>query len=147
MGLVKCPRCELNYMQDSERYCEVCRREVRREDKESEQPETCSECNENTAIKGKDICLYCLKERKRQESLAALTEKATDSDLDMPVVSEMDEIDIDVDEGIPENELEEIDEELDGKDADDYDADNYDDDEDEDDDEFDGFTIEELDKY
>ncbi len=31
MGYIKCPRCELNYMPDTERYCSVCKaRDARR---------------------------------------------------------------------------------------------------------------------
>ena len=36
MGLVKCPRCELNYMNDTDTMCSVCRREVRGESEQFE---------------------------------------------------------------------------------------------------------------
>ena len=29
MKLVKCPRCELNYITENEKYCKVCLREMR----------------------------------------------------------------------------------------------------------------------
>ena len=29
MALRKCPRCELNYIKDDEKYCNVCRREMK----------------------------------------------------------------------------------------------------------------------
>ena len=61
MGFVKCPRCELNYMQDDEQYCSVCKREVKGESKD-ELFELCSVCSENPVYPGKDLCLFCLKE-------------------------------------------------------------------------------------
>ena len=32
MGFKKCPRCELNYILDTEKYCKVCMRELRGEE-------------------------------------------------------------------------------------------------------------------
>ena len=32
MGFKKCPRCELNYIRDTETYCKVCLREMRGEE-------------------------------------------------------------------------------------------------------------------
>ena len=31
MKLVKCPRCDLNYIQETEKYCKVCLREMKGE--------------------------------------------------------------------------------------------------------------------
>ena len=36
MALRKCPRCELNYIKDDEKYCNVCRREMKGGDSEPE---------------------------------------------------------------------------------------------------------------
>ena len=52
MALVKCPRCELNYILDGGELCTVCRKEVRGESEPSELPELCSECGENPAVPG-----------------------------------------------------------------------------------------------
>ena len=51
MGYIKCPRCELNYMPDTERYCQVCKREMRGED-EHEELELCSACGEHPVVPG-----------------------------------------------------------------------------------------------
>ena len=51
MGYIKCPRCELNYMPDTERYCSVCKREMRGED-EHDEIELCSACGENPVVRG-----------------------------------------------------------------------------------------------
>ena len=62
MALVECPRCELNYMNDTDTMCSVCRREVRGESEQFEMIELCSECGENPVIPGQEVCAYCLKE-------------------------------------------------------------------------------------
>ena len=36
MKLVKCPRCELNYIQEGEKYCKVCYRELKGEQHQEE---------------------------------------------------------------------------------------------------------------
>ena len=47
MALRKCPRCELNYIKDDEKYCNVCRREMKGGDSEPEDSIVmCSECGE-----------------------------------------------------------------------------------------------------
>lgn len=45
MKLVKCPRCELNYITENEKYCKVCLREMKGESPKDE-VELCSVCNE-----------------------------------------------------------------------------------------------------
>ena len=62
MALVKCPRCELNYMNDTDTMCSVCRREVRGESEQFEMIELCSECGENPVVPGQELCASCLKE-------------------------------------------------------------------------------------
>lgn len=61
MNLVKCPRCDLNYILDTEKYCKVCLREMKGNHVEDEM-ELCSVCNEAPALPGHDVCLSCLKE-------------------------------------------------------------------------------------
>ena len=56
MGLKKCPRCELNYIRDDEKLCNVCRRSAKLSD-ESEEEIMCIECGEHPAIRGKDLYL------------------------------------------------------------------------------------------
>ena len=68
MALVKCPRCELNYILDGGTLCTVCRREVRGEHEIIDTPEMCSECGENPAVPGSDLCMFCIKEMNRRMS-------------------------------------------------------------------------------
>ena len=66
MALVKCPRCELNYILDGGSLCTVCRREVKGEHEIIDTPEMCSMCGENPAVAGSDLCMFCLKEMNRR---------------------------------------------------------------------------------
>ena len=79
MNLVKCPRCDLNYILDTEKYCKVCLREMKGSHVEDEM-EMCSVCNEAPALPGHDVCLSCLKEMNGAGS--------EDNGEDSPVVDE-----------------------------------------------------------
>lgn len=113
MGFVKCPRCDLNYMQDTEQYCAVCRREIKGDESEA-LFEMCSVCGENPVLPGKEMCLFCLKELgKAQEETSDVEEAVTDeSALELDSTSNMDEIELDMDNDIPQNEFGEISREL-----------------------------------
>ena len=111
--LVKCQRCELNYMQENERYCSVCMREVKGEVKD-EFIEICSVCGENPAYPGKDLCLLCLKEiGKSNESATAETNAPNDeAALELGSASNIDEITLDIENEIPPREFGGISQEL-----------------------------------
>jgi hypothetical protein len=114
MHLVKCPRCELNYIREGEKYCEICKKELRGEDDAEETLETCTECSEHPAIKGEDLCIFCLREKKRQENIDKKDEPIAEENAEIDEISdaaELDEIDI-ASNDIPPPELDEIDKEL-----------------------------------
>ena len=118
MNLVKCPRCDLNYIREDEKYCKVCLRELKGENTEDE-VELCSICNEEPALPGKDICLFCLKEMNKSNSAPDDTDESetgesvdTSNIGDMDSVSGMDEIIPEEDENIADREYGEIGEEL-----------------------------------
>jgi len=126
MGLIKCPRCELNYMLDTDKICSVCRREVRGEGEQYEMVEICSECGENPVVPGQELCAYCLKELSQRESDTQPEEGtvAESTNIGIDSVSTMDEIELDIGD--------DLDEELAGEFADDDDFFGDDDDLDED---------------
>ncbi len=101
MALVKCPRCELNYILDGGELCTVCRKEVRGESEPADLPELCSECGENPAVPGGELCLACLKEMNRRSSSTSNDDMvAPDSaSIGIDSVSTMDEIELDIDDG------------------------------------------------
>ena len=98
MALVKCPRCELNYMNDTDKMCSVCRREVRGETEQFEMIELCSECGENPVVPGQELCAACLKEQaRRTESMDGdETIEHEPANIEIDSVSTMDEIELDI---------------------------------------------------
>lgn len=99
MALVKCPRCELNYMNDTDKMCSVCRREVRGESESFDMIEMCSECGENPVVPGQELCAYCLKElARRTDESTDDTVEPTAANIEIDSVSSMDEIELDIPE-------------------------------------------------
>lgn len=112
MKLIKCPRCELNYIQESEKFCTVCLREMKGEAVQDEM-ELCSVCNAAPALPGKDVCLSCHKEMLAGgDEPAEETEAVDENAIGMNSVSSMDEIIPQINEDIPEGEFGEIESEL-----------------------------------
>ena len=96
MGFVLCPRCELNYMKDTEKYCPICTQEMRGTAPKDE-VELCSICNENPVVPGKDVCAACLREldSSRKSSVTGGGDdgdESPDSVTDIDSVANMDEI-------------------------------------------------------
>jgi len=61
--IIKCPRCELNYIREGEKVCRVCAREMKVGLADTEETvELCAACGENPALPGKDLCAKCLRE-------------------------------------------------------------------------------------
>ena len=126
MGLIKCPRCELNYMLDTDKMCSVCKREVRGESEQYEMLELCSECGENPVVPGQELCAYCLKELAQRDSdtqseETVVTDTSTIAGIDS--VSTMDEIELDLNEGMDDESFAEDDDGFFGDDDDEDDED------------------------
>ena len=94
MGYRKCPRCELNYILDAEKMCSVCRRELKGEDDRDEVMELCTECGENPAVPGSELCINCLKglSRRMQDDGTEDTLVENERSLCIENVSDMDEM-------------------------------------------------------
>ena len=115
MAMVKCPRCELNYMNEGDKVCDICRREMSGEPEAEPVVDICPECGENPVVKGYDLCLLCLQERRLQDGLERKANQAAAADHDDLTgmqVSAIDEIDLGISDDIPPTELQEIDREL-----------------------------------
>ena len=94
MNLVKCPRCDLNYILDTEKFCKVCLREMKGNHVEDEK-EQCSVSNEAPALPGHDVCLSCLKEmngHNTDEDVEENSPVVDESTIGLNSVSNMDEI-------------------------------------------------------
>ncbi len=115
MALVKCPRCELNYMNETDKYCAVCKRELHGEEVRDDAADICPECGENPIVPGEELCYVCLREIARHTALSSADDTApipAEDMLDPASVSGMDEIEIVAGDDIPEREYKEIDQEL-----------------------------------
>ncbi len=109
MVFVKCPKCELNYMDENDKECKVCYREIHGTDM-PEETELCTICNEAPVMAGKDVCHFCYKELGSEKIASEDIEPISVED---ETVSTMDEIVPDISDGeIPEPEFREIDKDL-----------------------------------
>jgi hypothetical protein len=107
MVLVKCPRCELNYILDGGVLCTVCRKDVHGGNEQDDIAELCSECGENPVVTGGELCLSCLKDMARRLSSNTAEDDLIpdEASLEIGSVSTMDEIVIDIDDDaeVPED--------------------------------------------
>ena len=138
MALVKCPRCELNYMNDTDEMCSVCRRDVRGESESYDMIELCSECGENPVVPGYELCASCLKELQRRTAQDAGDDVIVREDptIGIDSVSTMDEIALDIDDDLDEAPFEGEDDSFDDEDEEeeeDEEKDNKDEEEDDED--------------
>ena len=113
MGLRKCPRRELNYIRDDEQLCNVCKRHMKGEAETDDVVTICTECGENPAVRGSELCAMCLREARRQENLEKMADDLTGSSV-VDDMNGIDELEVPIDDDIPEIELEEIDKQLGG---------------------------------
>ena len=107
MKLVKCPRCELNYIQETEKFCKVCLREMKGSQAEDDM-ELCSVCNAAPALPGRDVCLSCLKEMSGNSGEIGDDEGTPivdENTIGLNSVSTMDEIIPQIHEDLSENEF------------------------------------------
>ena len=117
---ILCPRCELNYMDSREKYCDVCKAELGigeanflLPDEEDEyEGKLCPICHTNYCEEGEDMCIECKKERAAKDKDDEETDNWNDDD---EVVAEMDAdlddmpiTDIDDEEEPEEEESEEV---------------------------------------
>lgn len=153
---VKCPRCELNYIdEEKQEYCDVCIAEIKGSklqfadlddedyeelDAEIEQSELCPVCGINPVRYGEKMCEACKKENEYDEEEEVDIEK----DEEWKNYLEEDDADLTVDDETLQEELDAEMEEENGEDEEFFDDDpladldeddDFDDEEDDDDDE------------
>ena len=63
MGWKRCPRCELNYIQEDQTLCAVCKKEMMGT-VEEDFSEICIVCGEHKVVPGGDLCVRCMEEEK-----------------------------------------------------------------------------------
>ena len=114
MNLVKCPRCDLNYILDTEKLCKVCLREMKGTHVDDEM-EMCSVCNAAPALPGHDVCLSCLKEMNsgvNDQSIEETPATVDESSIGLNSVSTMDEIIPQIHEDLEDGDFGDLEDEL-----------------------------------
>lgn len=72
---ILCPRCELNYIEESEGYCKVCKASMGLidddilipDDDEMSDEKLCPVCKTNYISDDEDMCFECRREREERE--------------------------------------------------------------------------------
>lgn len=90
MSVIKCPRCEINFIQEEDGYCPICKKEMAGERVEEPTVDICIECGERPALAGEELCLECLKEHQLVIAPVELMEEE-DKDDDEAILPEEEE--------------------------------------------------------
>ena len=91
MNLVRCPRCELNFMLKGEKICKVCQREIEG-DRQEEDVELCSVCGQAPVMPGRDVCQDCAREMEDEEESRKETGADIEPETDENAEEETDDI-------------------------------------------------------
>lgn len=160
---IRCPRCELNFIEKKEKLCKVCQSELKAKgtqlmtDEEALEMGLCPVCKTNYITDEEDMCAECAKERDLQnDRIEGLNddddgmgigednwrkyienddEETEDDEFgDMTSIADADDLD---DDGLGDtfaDDKDDFDDDLDDFDDDDFDDDDFDDDDFDDDD-------------
>ena len=126
MGFKKCPKCDLNYIRDDEKLCKVCMRSYSESvDDQDDAIVYCIECGDRPAVAGLELCSQCRKDKQKIQMLSS--GEIASHQIDSIVLSdvEIDDLEIPLDDALPDGEIDE--EDLfddDSDDSDDSDDDN-----------------------
>jgi hypothetical protein len=100
MAYVKCPRCNLNYINESESYCRICLEELgkieARKEYDLDDMELCPECEENLIKANETMCKSCMAFYEKTKS--AQTQDDFVDDIDDAVEADDDELLISMEE-------------------------------------------------
>lgn len=73
---VLCPRCEINYMLEGEKYCDVCKSELNissiNTHEEEDDMEICPYCKEHFKFKDQEMCEFCQERAENGEDIESL---------------------------------------------------------------------------
>lgn len=140
---IKCPRCELNYILKKDKYCDVCKQEMKagalsaddslEDELEDEEMILCPICKINYISPNETACKSCMEEGLVNEDVdsddwRSYVDKAGDSgeddDLDLLPTDEDDEISEEFDDSFEDD----LDEEYNEEESEEESSDDYDDD-------------------
>ena len=95
MALRICPKCETNYLRPNEQLCSVCRAAMKKRgfyDEEEDDFMLCTNCGENPAVKGKDLCEECLREKEMEDELEKKADMIRADELTDPVEEDISKV-------------------------------------------------------
>ena len=104
---VLCPRCELNYIEEEEEYCKICKAEMglidpsevfMPEDEEVGENNLCPLCKINYVEEGEEMCVVCKREKEEKEAAEKAEEESINNWQDDEVADEDDEMTISLSE-------------------------------------------------
>lgn len=109
---MKCPRCELNWILETDEYCDVCKAEMGMEGftllEDEEEDILCPVCGINYIERNKKMCADCLSKSKTGNNAYVINDNDSD---DSEVESQHEDPQNDNEEGIEKISFDEIDEE------------------------------------
>lgn len=141
---ILCPRCELNYIDINEKYCDVCKAELGLgeasfllpDEEDESEGKLCPICHTNYCEEGEDMCIECKKEHaNKDKAIEPDSWEEEDEDVATDLDSDLDDVTLGLDDD--EEEEEENEEPEASDDEDDFEYINPDDFSDDDDDESD----------
>jgi hypothetical protein len=128
---VLCPRCELNYIEEEEEYCKICKAELglidpstvfMPEDDDVSEGKLCPICKINYIEDDEEMCLMCKREKEEKIAAEKAEEESINNWRDEEVPTDDEEMEISLSD-LEEEEEEEEEKTTKNKDDDDF---NYD---------------------
>lgn len=165
---IKCPRCELNYILKKDKFCDVCKSEMKagslreselEEFEMEEGMEICPICKVNYLSAGETMCATCQEEqggviKDDEPDWRGFVESADSSDEELDLLPVEDDIDEELEGAFAQDLDEEFDEEDEEEDSEEFEdeddfgeSDDFDDDDDDEDDDTEEYDDDEDDEY
>ena len=103
---ILCPRCELNYIDAKEKYCDVCKAELGigeasfllPDEEDESEGKLCPICHTNYCEEGEDMCIECKKEHANKDMATEHYTWEEDEDVSADIDSDLDDVTLDLDD-------------------------------------------------
>lgn len=115
MTIKRCERCDLNYVKEGQKYCNVCKKLLEGKKTNLEKAELCPSCGKRLVKKGHELCGKChldmldTIEKLEDENGDVIDQNIIPADIE---VSEINIVVEDEEENVPDDIKQELDEEV-----------------------------------